>query len=213
MVIFNHIGDFHFLWECLKVIFLTFWGTPAQHGSLSNMREHVRRLQVDKGVKVFNVGDEFLVHVFKAHLAASICSTLKLTSVTEAIPHENSLEWLRSAAERLTADTLMPTSSTDPVFEMHRTFLHTAFLYIDLRNAIRYEDGPHIVRLWKLWLPRFIGTGRKNYATETVHVIANLFADYPKHLAYIAMNNRTVNTRGKSGHGKPIDQMVEHYNL
>lgn len=168
---------------------------------------------MDKGVKIFNVGDEFLIHTFKAHLSASICSLLKLNSVSEAIQHENSLEWLRSTAEQLVADTLMQKSSTDPAYAMHRAFLHMSFLYIDLRNAIRYEDGVHIVRMWKLWLPRFIGTGRKNYATESVHLIANLFADFPKHLAYIAMNNRTVNTQGKIGHGKPIDQMVEHYNL
>ena len=107
----------------------------------------------------------------------------------------------------------MPASSTDPVFEMHRTFLHIAFLYVDLRDAIRYEDGPHRVRLWKLWLPRFIGTGRRNYACETIYLLANLFADLPKHMAYIVMHNRTVNLTGKLGHGKPFDQLVEHYNL
>lgn len=195
------------------MIYLIFWGSPAQHGSLSNMREHVRRLQVDKNVKVFNVGDEFLIHAFKAHLAAAVCSVLKISSVTEAIAHENTLEWLRETAERIVDDTLIPTSSQDPVYAMHRAFMHMSFLYVDLRNAIRYEDGPHIVRLWKLWLPRFIGTGRKNYATETVHLMTNLYADLPKHLAYIAVHNRTVNVQGKAGHGKPIDQMVEHYNL
>lgn len=76
----------------------------------------MRRLQVDKGVKVFNVGDEFLLHVFKAHLVASVCSILKLGSVSEDIPHEKSLEWLRSTAERLIVDTLMPLSSSDPAF-------------------------------------------------------------------------------------------------
>ena len=30
-------GDFHFLWECLRVVFLIFWGSPSQHGSLCNM--------------------------------------------------------------------------------------------------------------------------------------------------------------------------------
>ena len=116
------------------MIFLIFWGTPAQHGSLSNMREIVRRVQVDKGVKVFNIGDEFLVHSFKAHLLASICSLLKVNSTSEVIQHENSLDWLRSTAERLIADTLMQKSSTDPAYAMHRAFLHFGFLYIDLRN-------------------------------------------------------------------------------
>lgn len=178
------------------------------------MREHVRRLQVDKGVKVFSIGDEFLMHVFKAQLAASICSILNVTSTEDQISHESSLEWLRSTAETIVAKSVFPlTSSSDPRYADHRAFLHLAFLYVDLREAIRYKDGPQIIRHWKLWLPRFIGTARKNYATEAVHLLANVFGDLPKHLGYIAIHNRTVNMEGKLGHGKPIDQMVEHYNL
>ena len=40
-------------------------------------------------------------------------------------------------------------------------------------------------------------------------MIASLCADLPRHLAYIATHNRTVNTEGKPGRGKAIDQMVE----
>lgn len=207
------LGDFHFLWECLKTIFMIFWGTPAQHGSLSSMREQIRRNQVDKNAKVFNTGDEFVIHAFKAHLLASIMSILELQSISDKILHENSLEWLKTKAEDLVQQTLMPVTSSDPVYTMHRAFMHAGFQYVDLRNAIRHEDGPHIVRQWKLWLPRLIGNGMKNYAVECVNMIANLGADYPKHIAYIAMHNRTVNMTGKAGHGKATDQMVEHYNL
>ena len=79
----SYVGDFHFLWECLRVIFLMFWGSPAQVGSLCNMREIIRRLQVDKGVKVFNVGDEFLIHVFKAHFKASILPVLNIQTSSD----------------------------------------------------------------------------------------------------------------------------------
>ena len=103
-------------------------------------------------------------------------------------------------------DTINPISSSDPAYSKHRSFLHLAFLYIDLRNAIRWEKGANIVRHWKLWLPRFIGTGCKNYASEAVNLIAHLQADFPKHLAFIATHNRTVNTTGKPGHGQPLDQ-------
>ena len=161
-------GDFHFLWECLKVIYTAYWEPHANRGSLSSMRDKVNRKQVDKGVKVFSTGDEFLLHSFKAHLIARICSHFNITSTADDIPHDISLIWLQSAAEKLLPETLMPTTSKDPVYAMHRSFLHTAFLYVDLRNAIRYEDGPHITRLWKLWLPRLIGTGCKNYAVECV---------------------------------------------
>ena len=195
------------------MIFLMFWEPHGNHGSLSSMRDKVNRKQVDKGVKVYSTGDEFLVHTFKAHLAARICTCLNLQSTSDVIPHDKSLQWLQATAQRLLPEMIMPATSSDPVYAMHRSFLHTFFLYIDLRNAIRYEYGAHIVRLWKLWLPRLIGTGRKNYAAECVHMIANLCADLPHHLAYIATHNCTVNMEGKPGRGKPIDEMVEHYNL
>ena len=130
------------------------------------MREQIRRNQVDKDVKVFSVGDEFVVHSFKAHLSARICIMLGLQSTSDTIPHEKSLAWLQSTAEKLVSETLMPTHtpSSDTLYSMHRAFLHLAFLYVNLRCAFRFENGPHIVRLWKLWLPRLIGTWWKNYA-------------------------------------------------
>ena len=107
----------------------------------------------------------------------------------------------------------MPAESTDPLYATHRSFLYTAFLYHDLRKAVRFEEGRHIIRQCKLWLPIFLGTKCQNYATEAVNLLANVQADFPRHIAYIVMNNRTVNTDGRPGYGKPIDQMVEHYNL
>ena len=53
----------------------------------------------------------------------------------------------------------------------------------------------------------------KNYATEAANLIANLNADWPRHIAYIVIHNHTVNTEGKPGKGKPIDQHMELYNL
>ena len=89
---------------------------------------------------------------------------------------------------------------------MPKAFVHVGYSYVE---AIRWEYGPHIIRHWKWWLPRFLATGCSNYASEAVNLIA---ADYTKHIAYIATHNKTVNTKGKPGHGKPVDQMIEHYN-
>ena len=206
-------GDFHFLWECLRVVFTIFWGTPSETGSLCNMREFVNRKLVTKTIKVFNVGDELLIHCFKAHFIASICSILGVTSPADHIEHPADLEWLKTKAKYIVQHTINPIESCDSVYSKHRAFLHLAFLYIDLRRAIRWEDGVHIIRHWKLWLPRFIGTGCKNFSTEAVNLIAHLYADFPKHIAYIATHNRTVTSTGKVGRGKPIDQVMEHYVL
>lgn len=39
--IIMHVGDFHFLWECRRVILDAFWGDVRAVGSLSNLRQHV----------------------------------------------------------------------------------------------------------------------------------------------------------------------------
>jgi hypothetical protein len=177
------------------------------------MRETIGRTQVDKTAKVFNVADEFIVHAFKAHLKANICRLLKISDATENIPHLCTQQWLRDTADMIVKSAIMPMKSSDPMYSLHRAFLHLGYLYIDLREAIRWENGPQIIRHWKYWIPRFIATGMKNYATESVRLVANLIADYPRHIAYIITHNRTVNVQGKPGRGKPVDQMMEHYNL
>ena len=194
-----HTGDFHFLWECSRVVFSIFWGNPSLHGSLCNMRELINRKQVDKKVKVFSVGDEFLLHAFKAHLTARVCTLLNINSPADSIQHPCSLQWLCTTARWLVNESLKPRKTDDPVYSLHRSFLHIAFLYIDLRNAIRWENGPLVITHWKLWLPRFIATGCKNYAIKCVHLLTNLCTDLPKHLAYIATHNQTVNVEGKPG--------------
>lgn len=187
-----------------------FWGTPAQSGSLCNLREVIQRTSVDTDVKVFNVGDEFVMHAFKGHLISSIMTNLKIKSVDDQISHCVTDSWLQETAEILVTKTLMPTNSTDPVFKMHRLFLHHAFLYVDLRETIRWENGPQVVRHWKYWLPHFLAEG---CTIEAVHLISNLIAVFPKHIAYIATHNRTVNMSRRLGHAKPVDQLIEHYNL
>ena len=190
-----------------------FWGTPAQAGSLSNLREVIQRTRADKSVKVFNIADEFLIHAFKSHLLLSIMSKLNVEKASDPVDHPTSISWLKTTAEELVAELLMPKPCDDPVHHLHKSFLHKAFLYVDLREAIRWENGPQIILHWKLWLPRFLATGQTNYASEAVHLIANVTANFPRHIAYLATHNRTVNLSGKGGRGKPVDQLIEHYNL
>lgn len=180
---------------------------------MCNLREQVHRVQLDKQAKSFSVADEFVLHAFKAHLLSHLLTYFGITAVDDTIQHESSLQWLQENANKIVDKTLVLIETTDKVLEFSRSFMHAAFLYYDLREAIRYEDGEHIIRHWKLWRPYFLGTGRKNYSGEAANLICNINADFPKHIAYIATHNRTVNTTGIAGCGKPVDQMVEHYNL
>ena len=213
LIFYPNAGDFHFLWECQRVILLIFWGKSSQIGSLCNLRDIIHRVRVDKQGKTFSVGDEFILHVFQARLIAAICSFFSISSPNDPIRYECSSQWLRRTASAIIEMTILPVESSDPVYSFHRSFMHLAFLYHDLRQAIRYEEGEIIVRHWSLWIPYFLGSGKKNYACEAANFICNLKATFPKHVAYIATHNRTVNMSGIVGQGKAIDQMQEHYNL
>ena len=47
-IILTYKGDFHFLWECARVILLAFWGKVTEPGSLCNLRNRINRNLVDK---------------------------------------------------------------------------------------------------------------------------------------------------------------------
>ena len=68
----------------------------------------MNRKKVDKGVKVFSVGDELLRHSFSVHLTASICEVFGISSPDQPIPHESSSEWLNSTAKDLVSKTVAP---------------------------------------------------------------------------------------------------------
>ncbi len=159
------------------------------------------------------MGDEFLLHSFQGHLTACICEHFGIEYPEAEIPHHRTEKWLKSTSASVVAASIMPTTSVVPCYAFHRSFMRFGFKYADLRDAFQFEDGPHIVRRWKYWLLCFLGSSRKNYTLETAKMLCNIQAVLPPHLAYIATHNRMVNTTGNEGQGKPIDQVMEHYNL
>ena len=58
--------------------------------------------------------------------------------------------------------------------------------------------------------PKVLSYG--NQVRFHIHLCINLTDDWPKQSAKFHTFFRTVNTIGKPGHGKPIDQLEEHYN-
>ena len=214
-------GDFHFQWECLKVIFLLFGGSSDQPGSLAQLRDTVKRRTVTSDAKVFQQGDEFVQNALDAHLIASLLDFLKLDDESHTLPPDE-LPLTETRINQLVnqfVDTVIavPTDEQQPeadhVYNFHRSFVHAALFYHDLRDVIKYEDGPGIIRQWRMWLLLFLASRRRNYSVEAANLLANLKADFSKWMAHIATYNRTINSTGIPGHGKPIDQAVEHHNL
>lgn len=76
---------------------------------------------------------------------ARLFTLLKVKTISDNIEHEKLLQWLEERAKSLVAQTILPVCSEDKVYLLHRSFLHMAFLYYDLRHAIRWEDGPTVI--------------------------------------------------------------------
>ena len=91
---------------------------------------------------------------------------------------------------------------------MHLCMQHSCTMTYDRQC---FEQGEHIIHHWKYWLPYLIGNGRKNYYCEAANLVCNIHTDLPELIIHIVVQNRTVNITRT--HGKPIDQVVEHYNL
>ena len=106
------------------------WGKQSDPGLLSNLRCLINRTLVDKSAKTFS-------------------THLNVSSPSEPIDHESSLEWLSSLAKSVVENHVMPKEINDPIHALHHSFLYVGFLYTDLRKAIRYEEGAHIIRLWR----------------------------------------------------------------
>lgn len=200
---------------------MTTWGSERDKGSLCHLKDVCSRRQVGRDVKVFNIGDEFIRHAFEAHLLAAVTNYFKLSSPAQNIPDrlEKNETWLKLEAEKIVRISLLPTepsvvlAEVDQIYEIHRRLMYMGFLYIHLRDCIRREDGPRIISAWKYWLILFLGSGRRNYSTEAANLLANLRANWSPSMAFIQTHNRTVNMTGKENGGKPVDQMLEHYNL
>ena len=86
-------------------------------------------------------------------------------------------------------------------------------LYVDLRQAIRWEDGPHIINLPLEAVATTISQHGKEelrcrMCSHTCQFECRLPQTHPS-----PRYNRTVNVEGIPGKRKPIDQMMGHYNL
>ena len=89
----SYSGDLHFLWECLQVAVMEHWGKQSDPGSLCNLCSLINRTLVDKAAKTFSIEDEFVVHAFKAHLLAAICTHLNMKAHWNGCHQLQSLSW------------------------------------------------------------------------------------------------------------------------
>ena len=174
-------------------------GHSSWHGSLCNMREQIRCNQVNKDIKVFSVGDKFVVHWFKAHLSARTCTMLGLQSTSDNIPHEKSLTWLQSTAEKRVSKTLMPThtpssdilysipsSSFSTIMWSHQTWEWATYCETRSSGCQDWNWAEKKTVLWSVY-------------TRLPTCVRSYQAPLTSHLSFIAIYNRTVKLRQAEG--------------
>ena len=134
-------------------------------------------------------------------MTASVCRFLGLQNTADAIaiPDGDKGAWLRRLARQIFDCTIaiknptFPDEKTEEVYAFHRTLLHMGYLYLKLRLAIKYENGPQIISLWRYWLLHFLGAPKVNCANEAANLLANIEADWSPKISYIHTHFRTVN--------------------
>lgn len=82
----------------------------------------------------------------------------------------------------------------------------------NFHDASREGDDERLIRCWKFLLLHFKADGRVMYSVEVFHLLAQVNALLPPHMAHHLIWNRTCNISGGEGENIPLDLMVEHFN-
>ena len=78
--------------------------------------------------------------------------------------------------------------------------------------ASREGDGERLIRCWKFLLLHFKADRRVKYSVEAYHLLAQVNALLPPHMAHQLTWNRICNISGGEGKNIPLDLMDEHFN-
>ena len=100
----------------------------------------------------------------------------------------------------------------DGVYNYACRVLGMNLLARNFHDASREGDGERLIRCWKFLLLHFKVDGRIKYSVEAFHLLAQVNALLPSHMAHRLIWNRTCNVSGGQGKNIPLDLMVEHYN-
>lgn len=77
--------------------------------------------------------------------------------------------------------------SFDEVLYNTRILLRDLFYFRTIHAAVKSGDFGHIEEMLGLFAIYWSGAGARNYCTETLHLILNLNAFWPKKFAYVSV--------------------------
>ncbi|SMN01813.1 hypothetical protein SPONN_105 [uncultured Candidatus Thioglobus sp.] len=207
--------------------------SAADHGSLYQLRNTIGRSSVvTVPLDDFNACDDFFTLIVTTHILSAAMTLLKMSTLEDLPKHPKITDgidtWMQSASEReailecVCSDIIdrfttieynkAYESPDDNVFAYAKQMLSQGCIYFEYSDAIREGDGKRVKRSLKYLLPMFIAAGRKNYAIEFFHTIAQHEFIFSPRLAEELLWTRFINVHGTPGHNIPKDLHMEHLN-
>ncbi|KAI0086095.1 hypothetical protein BDY19DRAFT_379635 [Irpex rosettiformis] len=101
----------------------------------------------------------------------------------------------------------------DVVFENALLFNRDALIMREFNDAIKAGDSGRILISLKILAAFYRGSGRTEYAYETLVTLHNTTHIWPAPLRRIILNNWLVNTTGRANGFIPLDLLQEHQNF
>ncbi|KAK7015543.1 hypothetical protein VNI00_019077 [Paramarasmius palmivorus] len=201
-------GWFHFAMNAAATYYKQYLGSDKGKGLKASFN-----LLERKGLKVQTKGvshhhlNEALHHISEAHILECWLVESKLSQISDLRslkPKE-----LKSIAARIrdqhaslrALDSMrsQPETTQDEV-KMHFTmFLRDIIPYLILRRAMSSGDVGMLEKLIPGFLPRFLGAGHGNYATECIELLQCLHREWPHEVAeYVRLNCWLLTSNGRT---------------
>ncbi|KAG7085430.1 hypothetical protein E1B28_002991 [Marasmius oreades] len=176
-----------------------------------------------KGLKVQTKGvshhhlNEALHHIMEAHVLDCWLTEAKVTHLSDlrsCSPADLKALALQirethASSHALDGINAQPKSKRDEVKYHFTMFLRDIMLYLILCHAMSSGDIGMLEKLLPIFLPRFLGAGHGNYATECIELLQGLNREWPHEVAeYVRLNCWMLTSNGRNF--TACDQAQEH---
>lgn len=206
-------GLFHLQMSVLTLLFRTHFGADHDISSLRQWMKWLKRdsniYSVKKGsIKNFRACHQFFNHVLDAHILAAVAAELRVDNCSDLcskLESENWREAVKRVTEKYSGLTLVsgwreegkkPDGKRDIVRENAVLFLQHGLMYRDFCDSMRCGDTGRVKHCLSFFMTWFQGSTLKNYAAETLHMVACLDCLWSPKLRLFWLDNCLVNFSG-----------------
>ena len=145
---------------------------------------------------IFTAVQQFLDHYTLHGKADQLASTVQALSREQAKKNRKKDDKSKKEAEKETKK--KQNQSEDHIYNYACHVLGMDLMARNFHDASRYSDGERLIRCWKFLLLHFKVDGRIKYSVEAFHLLAQVNALLPPHIAHQLTWNRTCNVKEKT---------------